>query len=251
MALSGARNITVEDIAYQWKARWHSPHRYQGWSPKSVNLVVLSPSGAMLTTQFFSKNWLDEHERDPENARTHQAAFSPKDVRNAIEAALKAGWSPNSRAKKPFVLDPAPNGKDYGPPDAPRNLNPEHYGPCSHGVRANDYCSDCAYFREELLRIRVEIAARTPPVMPEKEFCIVCFKRHGSLYTHEVGEKLPERFKDSPWKTVRYVVDEREGFAVVCSSDCEGRFYDLVRQDVPNLYERIFASLVDESVDTF
>lgn len=250
MALSGARNIEIGGIRYKWKGPGgHS--RFRGWSPRDFRLVVQAPNGAMLVTTLWSKRWLPEHNYDEDNAREHKAAFSPGDVRTCIEAAIKAGWSPQSR-QKTFVLDPAPDCKDYGPHGAPRDESHRRYGPCYHGVRG--YCWECAAYAREteelLTRARAEGYNH---IQPEQECCLVCFKQ-GRVYAAEIRSgQMPTRFHQSPWRVVRYRVDgpfgEREDYGVVCSAEHEERFYELCRQGIPTLYDHIFENLENGAFD--
>lgn len=242
MALSGARNIEIEGLAFKWKAKG-SYNWLIGWSPKEIRLVVVAPGGAGFTTTLFSKNWLPEHEGDTDNASTHKAEFTPGDVRLCIQEAMRAGWSPHGRGRQPFILATPPEGRDYGPKDAPRNENPRRYGPCHHGVRGS--CWECNELRNEL-----DQALRRHPDYPnhrpsQYEECLICFKK-GSILEHEIrGGVMPERFKMSPWRIVNYSVDQRPmAYGTVCSVEHEVEFYERVRRGIPTRLDRILSEVL-------
>jgi len=111
--ISGGRKITLHNLTFRWKTKG-SYNWLIGWSPKLIRLVVVAPSGSGFVTTLYSKNWLDEHEWDTDNASPHKAEFTPRDVRLCIEAAIQAGWDPKGR-KRSFDLKTPPNCTDYGP----------------------------------------------------------------------------------------------------------------------------------------
>lgn len=130
MALGKSRKIVVDGVTYQWRAKF-ADKRLKHWSPATVNLVVMSPQGSVLKTQLRSLLWTDEHEHNTDVAPEHVASFYPYDVVTCIREAVALGWAPAQRGRGPFVLDPPPLCRDYGPKDA-------HRSPCRWRERVQE-----------------------------------------------------------------------------------------------------------------
>ena len=185
----GWRHIVIGQVTYEYRGPAHAG--------TSFVLRVRAPSGA----SFESTLW----------AKIENPAFTPADARTCIEHAIRLGWSPLSRLKRPLVVT-APDCADYGPMKSLRRETrwPEH-----------------EHFE---------------PALPE--CCLVCHKQ-GQIYLWNIsaGGKLDARFDAGPWRVVKYLVDQvipnREDFGVVCSEAHEAEFYKLVRRDYPSVYDRL------------
>ncbi|MFE4256007.1 hypothetical protein ACFRU3_42535 [Streptomyces sp. NPDC056910] len=94
----GARRIVVDDTAYRWRLR-RRPTYFQGltWSPCTFAVEHADTPGTTLvvtSNQPHLSNWIGREARP----------VLPSDVAQAIERALREGWSPTAPGS-PWHLD--------------------------------------------------------------------------------------------------------------------------------------------------
>lgn len=106
--MSHCRNITVENIRYQWKVSGRS--RYRGEPPAELTLTVRSPAGAFCQTRVHAKH-AGDYGDDLHVAPT--CAVYPWDVARVIQAAVAAGWNPREQTRQPFRLQAPLDLRDY------------------------------------------------------------------------------------------------------------------------------------------
>ena len=103
----GSRSITVDGTTYRWRLRRRPTYSQAlAWSPCTYAVEHADEAGTTLvvtTGHPHPSNWLG-HEPKP---------VLPSDVTQAIERALREGWTPTTPGS-PFHLNPSP-----GSPPAP------------------------------------------------------------------------------------------------------------------------------------